>query len=435
MEVTVEKSSELKRKLTVKMPSNELQAKIDARLTDIGKTLKLKGFRPGKIPRKILHQRYGKSVQREVVSELIQSSLYKAIEKEKLRPASNPVLDNLPDLGAAEQFEFTASIEVYPEIGAIDVSRIELTRPQAEVTEADVDEMLETLQKQRQTWEDIDSAPVEGNQVVVEYTAETDSGTVPSKGRQRLSLVLGTSGFTDLEKLVTGMKPGDTRDSRLQFPEAYGDAQLAGKEAQVALEVKLVQKAELPEIDAAFIRSFAIESGSIEDMRKEVRGNLERELDQATKTFLKTQLVRKLMEKFKDLEVPESIVKQETASLQKRAAGSQGVDVAQIPRGPYEELAKKRVRSGLLLAELSRQNNIMIDGARVRKTIETVAETYDQPREVVQMYYGNQQLLQSIENLVLEEQVVDWVMEQAKVTDKASTFREVINSAAAAAKD
>ena len=435
MEVTVEKSSELKRKLTVKMPSHKLQAKIDARLSEIGKTLKLKGFRPGRIPRKILLQRYGKSVQREVVSEMIQSSLYEAIEKEKLRPASNPVLDNLPELGGADEFEFSASIEVYPEIGAIDTSKIEITRLQAEVTEADVDEMLETLQKQRQTWVDTDSGPSNGDQVVVEYTAETEAGLVPAKGKQRLSLVLGTSGFDELEKLVSGMKAGETKSQKIRFPETYGDSKLAGQKCQVALEVKQVQKVQLPEIDEAFIRSFAIESGSIEDMRREVRGNLERELDQATKTWLKTQLVRNLLKTFKDLEVPESIVQQETAGLQKRAASSQGVEVDQIPREPFKELAMKRVRSGLLLAELSRQNNIMLDGARVRKTIETVAETYDQPREVVQMYYGNQQLLQSIENLVLEEQVVDWVMEKAKVTNKTSSFREVINSAAAAGQE
>jgi len=196
-----------------------------------------------------------------------------------------------------------------------------------------------------------------------------------------------------------------------------------------------VEKAVLPEIDEAFIRSFSIESGAIEDLRKEVRANLERELDQAIKTYLKAQLVKQLLASHKDMDVPESIVEQELAGLRKRAAGAKGVDVKEIPAEPFTELARNRVRSGLLLAELSRQNNIMVDGARVRKTIETVAETYDQPREVVQMYYGNQQLLQSIENLVLEEQVVDWTMEQAKVKEQALSFRDVINAAAAAGQE
>jgi trigger factor len=432
MQVTVEKSSELQRKLTVKVPSEDIQNRINARLKEIGKQVKLKGFRPGRIPHKVLQQRYGKSVQNEVVSELVQSSLFEAIEKESLRPASNPVLEELPEIGSGDEFEFTASIEVYPEIASIDASAITISNPEVEVVESDIDDMLQTLRQQRQTWQDSDGKPQQGDLVNVEFVADSDEGRVPEEGRQGLNLLIGSSGFDALEKAVSSLKAGDTKNLKLTFPEHYGDAKLAGKKASVELEVMKVQQAELPEIDEEFIRSFAVESGSIEDLRTEVKGNLERELDQATKSYLKAQLVDGLLAIHTDLEVPASIVKQEAENLRNRAAQQQGMEPDKVPVDPFMASATRRVRSGLLLAELARQNNINIDGARVRKAIETVAETYEQPLEVVQMYYGNQQLLQGVENLVLEEQVVDWAMEQAKVESKAMDFREVINAAAAA---
>ena len=434
MEVTVEKSSSLQRKLKVKVPSDQLQQKIDLRLREIGKQVKLKGFRPGRIPHKVLKQRYGKSVQREIVTELVQSSLFEAIEKESLRPASNPVLEDLPDMADGGDLEFTASIEVYPEIDSIDATAITLKRPQTDVTEADVDDMLQTLREQRQTWVDIEGKPSTGNRVVVEFVAATDMGMVPEQGRQRLSLVIGSSGFDALEKAASSLEVGGTKKLKIKFPETYSDPQLAGKKASVELEVMQVQRADVPEIDERFIQSFAVESGSIDDLKQEVRGNLERELDQAMKSYLKSQLVKDLLNTHSDLEVPASIVEQEADNLRKKAASERGVEPDTVPAEPFKNAAIERVRSGLLLAEIARQNNIIIDGARVRKAIEIVAETYEQPLEVVQMYYGNQQLLQSVENIVLEEQVVDWVMEQAKVSDEPMAFKEVINAAAAAGK-
>ena len=432
MEVSVEKSSELQRRLTVKVPSEQIEQKIDSRLKELGKQVKLKGFRPGRIPHKVLRQRYGKSVKQEVVSELVQQSLFEAIEKESLRPVSNPVLESAPDMASGGDLEFTASIEVYPDLPDIDVSSIDLQKPQTEVTSGDIDDMLETLREQRQTWTDIEDKPGEGNQVAVEFVAETEEGKVPEEGRQRLSLAMGSTGFAALEKAVSKMTAGDSKKLKLTFPEQYGDPLLAGKKASVELEVIQVQRADKPEIDEEFIRSFAVESGSVDDLRTEVKGNLERELDQATKSYLKAQLVKSLLETHENLEVPQSMVRQEAENLRLRTAQSRSLEPDAIPVEPFMDSATTRVRSGMLLAEIARQNSVIIDGARVRKAIETLAETYEQPLEVVQMYYGNQQLLESVESLVLEEQVVDWVMEQAKVSDQAMAFKEVINAAAAA---
>ncbi len=432
MQVTVEKTSALQRLLKVKIPGEQLQEKVNSRLKELGKKVKIKGFRPGRIPHKILLQRYGKSVRQEVVSEIVQSSLFEAIEKESLRPASNPVVDELPDMSAGGDIEFTASVEVYPEIESIDPTVINLDQPKTEVTEADVDEMLQTLREQRQTWAEVDGKPSKGNQVALEYVAQTDDGPVPAKGRQRLSIILGASGFDALEKAVSGLAAGESKTTKIKFPDEYGDPQLAGVKVSVELEVKSVQRSELPEIDEEFIKSFAVESGVMDDLRTEVRGNLERELNQATNSFLKTQLVGRLLEVHSDLEVPESIVQKEANNLKNRAAQAQGTKADDLSVEPYMELATRRVKSGLLLAELARQNNIIIDGAKVRKAIETVAETYEKPLEVVQMYYGNQQLLDSVENIVLEEQVVDWVVGKAKIKEQPMSFKDVINAAAAA---
>jgi len=435
MEVTVEKSSALQRRLTVTVPSGQLKEKMDSRLREIGKQVKIKGFRPGRIPPKVLRQRYGKSVRQEIVAELVQSSVFDAIERESLRPASNPVIEDLPDMADDGDLRFIASVEVYPEMPSIDTGDVRINRPQAEVAESDVDDMLHTLQEQRQTWLDVDGAAENGHQVTIEYVAQTANGRVPEEGRQRLGIQVGSSGFEALEQSVLGMRAGDSKELTLTFPERYGEARLAGQEAKVEFEIKKLQQAELPEIDEAFIRSFAVESGTLEDLRREVRNNLERELEQASKSVLKQQLVDSLLASYGDLEVPGSIVKQEMENLRKRAANAQGQEPDSIPLDAFAKQAENRVRSGLLIAELARQNNIVIDGARVRKAIETVAETYEQPREVVQMYYGNQQLLQSVENVVLEEQVVDWVTDHAKVTDKPLSFKEVISAAAAAGQE
>ncbi len=219
MQVSVENSGGLERKLTVEVPGAELQEKIDARLREIGKQVKIKGFRPGRIPFKVLRQRYGDSVQQEIVAQAVQTSLMEAIEQEQLRPASSPVLEGAPDLPSGGDLKYTASIEVFPEFDTIDATALDLSRPQAEVTDADVDNMLQTLREQRQTWTDLEQAPEDGHQAIFEYVAETDTGRVPAEGRQRLAVVMGQSGFDKLEKALATLAPGEEKQVKLKFPD------------------------------------------------------------------------------------------------------------------------------------------------------------------------------------------------------------------------
>jgi len=433
MQVSVENNSSVEKRLKIQVPAEEVNKQIDARLRELGKQVRLPGFRPGRIPFSVLKQRYGKQATQEVIQQTAQTSLQQAIEQESLRIAANPRLEEEPTLDDETGLEINAIIEIYPELDTIDIAEIAIDRPDASVTDADVDEMLETLKKQKISWEDVDRKPKAGDQALVEYTAETEDGIVPEEGKHRLAIILGESGFDALEKAVKKMSAGDESDLDLEFPADYREPGLAGKKAKVALTLANVQEGTLPEIDEEFTKSFGVASGDADDLKTEIRNNLERELGQAINTQLKTQLADRLLDMFEDLEVPESIVSSEAHNLLQQMLRGAEIEVTEEMLEHFREPAIKRVRSGLLLGALAQQNEIAIDGAKVREAIEEIAQTYEEPQEVVQMYYNDQRMLQSVENSVLENQVVDWVVNNAKVTDKAMSFHEAINAATQAA--
>lgn len=430
MQVSVENTSALERRLTVQIPAQDIQSKIEDRLRELSKQVRIKGFRPGKVPMNVIRQRYGKQVRQEIVSEAMQNGLQEAIQTQELRPASMPRIEPLEESQPEDDLEFSALVEVYPELETVDVSELEVERPEAEVTDEDVDDMLETLRKQRMKWKQVERSPQEHDQVLVEYVAQTDEGRVPPKGHQRLAIIMGDSGFESLEGAVSAMKAGEEAKVSLTFPEDYREPALAGKEAEVALDVKSVSEAQLPDLDEAFVKGFGIESGEESELRQEIRANLERELKQARTSLVKVNLINGLIEAHPDLAVPESMVRGEAASMAAQHADNpeEGPSAEQIEA--HMDAARKRVRGGLIMSELARQNGIRIDGARVREAIDTVAETYEEPDEVRQLYFGNQRLLQQVENAVLEEQVVDWVMEHAKVLPTPMAFKDVIEGAA-----
>ena len=433
MQVSVENTSAIEKRLKIQVPAEEVNKQIDARLREIGKQVNLKGFRPGRIPFSVLRQRYGPQAQQEVIQQTAQSSLQEAIEQESLRIATNPRLEEAPVLDDETGLEFSAIVEIYPEIGPIDVAEINIERPDVEVTDDDVAEMLETLKKQKINWVDVERKPIDGDQALVEYIAETDDGPVPEQGKHRLAVILGQSGFDSLEKAVRKMSAGDEKDLKLEFPADYREPALVGKKANVKLTLTHVQEGTLPEIDEEFAKSFGVASGDPEDLQTEIRNNLQRELSQAVGTQLKAQLADRLLEMHENMEVPESIVSNEARNMLQQMLRGAELEITDEMLDHFREPARKRVRSGLLLGEMARQNELVIDGAKVREAIDEIAQTYEDPHEVVQTHYSDQRLLQSVENSVLENQVVDWVVNNAKVTDKAMTFQEAINAATQAA--
>ena len=430
MQVSVENTGGLERKLTVQLPGDEIDSKVNNKLRELSKTVRIKGFRPGRVPMSVVRQRYGKAARQEIVGETIQASLQRAIADENLRVASRPRLESAPEDLANGDVEFSAVVEVYPEVGAIDAAALEVERPEATVTEDDVDDMLKTLREQRQTWEEVERTAEEGDQVIMDFAAEGDAGRVPAEGTKRMRVVLGKSGFDKLEKALAKIPAGESKKVTLEFPEGFNESALAGKKAKAELAVVRVSQPKLPEVDEEFIKSFGIESGELEELRTEIRGNLERELKNASTTLIKTSLVDQLIQAVPDLEVPQGVVRDEAASMAAQLLSQQGQEpdqsLVQQLAGSFVEPAEKRVRAGLLLGELAQQNDIRVDSNKVRQAIESVASTYEEPSEVIQLYYGNPNLLQQVESSVLEEQVVDWALENAKVTPKEMSFQDVI---------
>ncbi len=434
MQVSVENTGGLERRVTVQIPAAEIQQKVDIRLHELSKQVKIKGFRPGRVPMSVVKQRYGKQVRTEIANEAMQASLQKAIRDEKLRPASMPQVDQMPDDISQGDLTFSALMEVYPELDTVDVSAVEVERPQAEVAEEDIDDMLQTLREQRREWVPVDRTPQKNDQVIFEYVSHTDEGRVPETGHHVLGIGMGVSGFDSLEAALKDMKAGDESEVELEFPEGFREPELAGKKARVEIKVTKVSEAQSPDVDEAFIKSFGVDDGQLESLRKEIRSNLERELKQASTSLVKVQIIEKLMGLVPDLAVPESMVRQEAASLAARAASQVGREPAPEDAAAFMGKAGDRVKAGLLMGEISRQNSIRIDQARVRNAIETIAQTYEDPNEVIQLYYSNPQLTAQIENIVLEEQVVDWVLENAKVSPKEMKFKEIISGAANASR-
>jgi trigger factor len=438
MQVSVENKGGLERRLTFQVPGKEIQEKVEAKLKELSKQVRIKGFRPGRVPMSVVKQRYGKQVRQDIVAETVQNSVQQAIRDESLRPASMPRMDEEPKTGDDGDLAFSAVIEVYPDIEKVDVGELEIEQPQAEVEESDVDDMLETLREQRKDWTPVERKAKKGDQVLIEYSAKDGDERIPAEGKDRFAIIMGQSGFEDLEKALKKIEPGEKEGLKLNFPADFRVAALAGKEAKVKLKLVSVSESELPEVDEEFIQSFGVESGDLDTLKTEIRGNLERELKQATTGLLKSKLIAALLDAVPDLDVPETAVREEAAAMVSQVLQGQAQQLKPEQMQPlidqFRDQALGRVRAGLLMGELAAQNGIRADATRVREAIETVASTYEQPAEVVQLYYSNQQLMQQVESSVLEEQVVDWVLENAKVTPRDMKFQDVISEATQSAQ-
>jgi trigger factor len=427
MEVSVENTGGLERRLNVLVPESEITDKVDLKLNELKKQVKVKGFRPGRVPINVVRQRYGKQVRQDIVNETMQASMQQAIQQESLRPASMPRVDVEPQGLDKGDLAFSAVMEVYPELETINATSLEIERPECDVGDDDVETMLQTLREQRKQWNPVERGAQAGDQAVIEYVAETEEGRVPAEGKQGLTIIMGESGFEELETAIEGIPAGEEKTVELEFPADYREAALAGKKVTAELKLVSLSEGSLPEVDEEFIKSFGIEDGSDESLLTEIRGNLERELAHASKTLMKTRLIDELVKAVPDLELPSSVVLNEARNMASQALGAEGKQPDDAVVELFREPAEGRVRGSLLMGALAQQNNIRIDAAMVREAIETIANTYEDPAEVMQMYYGNQQILQQVENVVLEDQVVDWVLENAKVTSREMTFQEVIS--------
>lgn len=436
MQVSIENIGTLGRKLTVSVPADQLETTIRQRLGELSRTVRLKGFRPGKVPGKVIEQRYGAQVRNEAVGDLIQRSFSQAVQQESLRPAVQPQIETtgMPEGG---EFKYIATFEVMPEIGTIDVSALKIARPVAEVADADIDRMIETLRQQRRTWEDVTRAAAEGDLVMFESVTATDEGRIPAEGVDRSGTILGSGGILiELENQLVGLAAGDERDLDVSFPADYRNPALAGKAVKIAVKIVRVSEARLPELDEAFFTAFGISGGGVEQFRNEVRSNLERELKGALMLRLKSDVVTRLLEAYPELELPSRMIEAEARGLAHQSAEQarqRGQQVpAQVSSEPFMGQAKQRVAAAVLLGELARQNNIRLDSARLQEMMQLIASTYEEPEQVIELYRKDPQLLDGLRSRVIEDQVIDWIADHADASTKTLSFEEVMQPGAAA---
>ncbi|WP_339829285.1 trigger factor [uncultured Arenimonas sp.] len=398
MQVSLENTANLERRLTVSLPADRLEGAVGNRLREIARTANIKGFRKGKVPTKVIEQRFGPQVRSEAYGDLVRESLGEAIRQEKLQVAGNPEIKAEPE-GEGGEIRYTATFEVVPEFGEIDPAKLEIERVSATIEESDIDTMIETLRQQRRSWEPVDSNVM----------------------------------YPELEQRLAGMKAGDEAEFEVTFPENWRNADLAGKAAKVAVKAIKVSAPKLPEVDEAFIKSFGIKGGKLETFRKEVRANLERELKGNLMQRLRTEVASKLVAAYADVELPPRLVEAEArnmAAAAQQQARQQGQANATFEAAQFKDAAHKRVAAGLLVGEIARQNKLTLDNKRLTETLQLIASTYEDPAQVVDLYRNDANLMSGLRNRVMEEQVIDWIAERAKATEKSISFTELMRPAA-----
>ena len=431
MQVSVETTSGLERRMTVGIPAERIENEVNKRLQQTAGRARIDGFRPGKVPMSVIRKRFGASARQEVIGEVIQSSFYEAVIQEKLNPAGAPSVEP-KELDEGKDFEYIATFEVYPQVALADFADISVERIDAEVTDADLENMLEILRKQHTSYEVVERAAENDDQLTVDFTGRIDGEAFQGGTASNSKLVLGSGRMIPgFEEGLVGAKAGETRTVNVTFPEDYQNLDLAGKAAEFEIIVHDVAAAQLPELNDEFFARFGVEEGGLEGFRSEVRKNMERELRQAIKGKTKTQVMDGLL-KSNEVEVPKALISNEIDRLRQQAVqqfGGASIDPSQLPAELFEEQAKRRVSLGLIVAEIVKQNDIKPDSDRVRAMVEELASAYQEPEQVVSWYMQNEQQLAEIESVVLEEQVVDTVLQKAKVTDKAVTYEEAVKPA------
>ncbi|MDI1230780.1 MAG: trigger factor [Methylobacter sp.] len=428
MQVSVEKTSELSRKMTVCVPEEVVQEKMAARLKSLAREVKIDGFRPGKIPQHVIKKMYGERVRGEIAGDLIQATYYEALKEQDLKPAGYP---HIQPEDEAEGFKYIAEFEVYPEISLEGVEQIEVSKPVATVQDVDVDGMIEKLRAQKKIWSVVARASQEHDRVTIGFSGVSEGENFTDGKVENYPVEIGAKQMIPgFEENLIGLAAGANKTFEVTFPEEYGNEKLTGKVAEFEVEVISVEEPILPEIDDAFIKAYGIE-GSVEAFREDIKSNLEGELEQALHGKLKNAVMDALYEKIQIL-VPNALVDQEVESMMKpyienaKRQKMKPEDV-KLPRDLFEERAKRRVALGLILGEIIDKNDIKLDDNKVRSTIEDMAKSYERPSDVIDWYYSDESRLNDVRQMVLENQTIDWLVAQAKVSDEAISFSDAMS--------
>ena len=429
MQVTTEAVSGVARRLNVSVPTSRVNEQFEARLKRTAKTVKINGFRPGKVPENVVRREYGASIYQEVVNDIIRDSVFEAIQQEKINAVGMPNIEKVEHKEDALVFE--ATVEVYPEIEVKAFDGLEVERKSAEIKDADVDAMIENLQKQRQTWAVTKGMAKKDMQVTFDFEGTIDGEKFEGGSAEDFKLVLGSGRMIPgFEEQLVGSTAGEEKVITVTFPADYQAENLAGKEAQFKINVKKVVKPTLPELDATFLEAFGVKDGSVDQFRADVRKNMERELRNGVRAKVKSAVFDALV-KANSIQLPKALVAEEISRQRQQAIQQFGGKNAQIkpemlPDELFKEQSERSVALGLLVSEIIRANEITVDAERVRALVDEVAQSYEQPEEVVKWYYSSKEQMAQVQSAVLEDQVVDLVLAKAQITDKAVGYEELL---------
>lgn len=432
MQVSVETTQGLERRINITIPADTIDEEVKQRVKQEAKNPKRKmdGFRPGKIPASVIQKRLGPAIRQDVVMEQMQRHYVEALVQEKINPAGQPQFQPVKD-ETGEDVEFAAIVEVYPEVELKDLDSVAVEKPVAEVTEADVDNMMDTLRKQHAEWEEVERAAEEGDKVTMDFLGRVDGEEFDGGKAEDFALETGQGrmipGFEDG---IYGLQPGAQKTIKVTFPEDYHAENLKGKEAEFDVTVKQVEAQKLPELNDEFAEQFGVADGGLDALRAEVRKNMERELTNAVKNQVKQQVIKGLLAANDDIPVPNALKQQEIQTLRQQASqrfGGDGQNMPELPDELFDEQAAERVKVGLLLGEVIRENELKPDDAKVQELIESTASAYEDPQEVINYYKQNDQMMQQVRNVALEDQAVELILEKAKVTEKEQAFDEIMN--------
>jgi len=436
MMVSVESLPGLERRMEVSVPATRVRQQVDARLLKVSRTARIKGFRPGKAPIHVIRKHYGPQVKDEVVSDLIRETFAEALRQEKLQPAGGPRIE-AQKTGEPDGLRYTATFEIYPQIELADPAELKLTRPVAEVTEGDVDAMIESLRRQRPDWTEVTRGCRDGDRVTIDFEGKIDGTPFEGGKSENFTVVLGAGRLLpDFELGVRGAAAGEKREFDLRFPEEYPAKNLTGRTARFEALVHKVEESSLPEVDAAFCEAFGVAEGGIVALRAEVRQNMERELAQAVQTRLKGQVMEQLLAA-NPIAVPKALVEAEIRDMQVALMRRNGQrDARQLPpRDSFEPAAKRRVALGLLLNEVIRKGNIQPNAEQLQGRLDELVASYTDPDEARRQYLQNEAATRQLQMSVLEDQAVAWVVANAKVKDQAASFKDIMNFGAESASE
>jgi len=428
MQVKVESTGTLERRMRVELPAERIKQEVDSRLKSVGRTAKLKGFRPGKIPPKVVKQRYGKQIREEVLSELMQKSYTDAVMQENLHPAGGPKIE--PEVSKdKDSFAYVATFEIMPKVELKDLDKLKIELPEVTIDDSDMDEMILKLRKQKASWEPVERKSADGDRVVVDFTGTLKGEAFDGGTGTEVPVVLGEGQMLpDFEKALFGIKAGDEKSFKVKFPKDYHAEDLAGKKVEFAIKTHRVEEQILPEVDDGLAEAFEVKEGGIERFMQDVRENMRRESDAKVKNDVREQVMTALLEA-NEIEIPNTLKHQEMHSMQHEAMQRMGIeDHDQAPAiENFAEMAEKRVRLSLLVSQLVADQGLSVDADKVRERVEEMCAGYENAEDMVNMYMSNPQIVQQIEPMVLEQQAIDWLLENGKTTKKKVAFTKFMN--------